>query len=232
MRLAGGAAGGDLLSVAGDEQQRVVDREPEAEPGGDVEREDRGVDEGRHDPQHEERADDRDAANQQRDRGGDDAAEDDQQQQRQQREGDQLGLGQVGFGLVVDFVEARRVAAHRDVERAAVDRRLDVFGGEAAGALAVGGGEEAEDDEGTTVTGDQLGVGGGVQERVEDPADVARLGDFGAEPPDLAPQDGTGGVEPPAAGGADDEDDAGVGVIAEGFGQLVASPARSGRRGR
>ena len=37
------------------------------------------------------------AADQQRDRGGDDAAEDEQQQEREDREGDQLGLGQVRF---------------------------------------------------------------------------------------------------------------------------------------
>ena len=159
VRLARRAAAADLLAVARDHQQRVVDREAEAEPGGDVEREERGVDEARHDPQHEERADDRDAADQQRDRGGDDAAEDEEEQQGQQREGDQLRLGQVLAGLVVGLVEAVREAALGDVERAGVGQRLDPFGGDPAGVLDVVGREVAGDRQRLPVFGDQLGAG-------------------------------------------------------------------------
>ncbi len=137
---------GDLLAVARDHQQRVVDREAEAEPGGDVEREQRGVDEARHDPQHEQRADDRDAADQQRDRGGDDAAEDEEQQQRQHREGDQLGLGQVGAGLVVDLVEAlARSRPSATSSGLAAASGFDLFGGDPAGVLDVVGREVAGD---------------------------------------------------------------------------------------
>ena len=156
------APSADLLAVARDHQQRVVDREAEAEPGGDVEREERGVDEARHDPQHEERADDRDAADQQRDPGGDHAAEDEEQEEGEHREGDQLGLGQVLAGLVVGLVEALGEAALGDVERACVGERLDPFGGDAAGVLDVVGREVAGDRQRFAVPAISVGAGAGV----------------------------------------------------------------------
>ena len=161
------------------------------------------------------------AADQQGDRGGDDAAEDEEEEQGQQREGDQLGRGQVLAGLVVGLVEALREAALGDVERAGVGQRLDPFGGEAAGVLDVVGREVASDRQRLAVFGDQLGAGAGVAQRVDDPTDVLDLCHAVAEPVDLAPNRGVGEVEPAALGRADDEDDRRVGVVAESVAEQV-----------
>jgi hypothetical protein len=120
VRLTAGAVALELLAVAGDEQQAVVDRQPKPHRGGDVQREDGGVDELRHHQEGEEGAADRDHPHQQGDRGRDDSPEDDQQQQGQQREGDQLGPDQVGVDGVVDLVEAGGKAAdgHLELRRA------------------------------------------------------------------------------------------------------------------
>ena len=103
----------------------------------------------------------------QRDRSGDDAAEDEEQQQGEDREGDQLGLGQVRAGLVVGLVEALGEAALGDVERAGVGQHLDPFGGDPAGVLDVIGREVAGDRQRLAVLGDQLGAGAGLAQWVE-----------------------------------------------------------------
>ena len=91
--------------------------------------------------------------------------------------------------------------------RAAVDRGSYVFGGDPAGVLEVGGGEVAEDDQRAPVGGDQLGAGAAVAQGVDDAADVFDPGDLAAEAVDFAAHERAAGVEPAAAGGADDEDD-------------------------
>ena len=82
-----GPRAGDLLAVARDDEQAVVDRQPEPEAGDQVEGEDRDRAELAGDPQHQEGADDREAADQQRQQRGDEAAEEEQREQEQEREG-------------------------------------------------------------------------------------------------------------------------------------------------
>jgi hypothetical protein len=223
VRLAGSPARPDFLAISRDHQQRVVDGEAEAEPGGDVEREQGGVGDASHDPQHQQRADDRDHPEQQRDRGGDDPPEHEQQEERQDRKGDQLCRGQVLAGLVVGLVEAGRVAGQGGVEPARRQHRADVFGGVATGVLDVGGGEVGGDRERLGVAGDQRG-GGGFAQRVDDPSDVFDLGDPAAEPVDLSAEGGGGEVEAAAVGGADEDDQARVGVVAELAAQQRSRP--------
>ena len=80
----------ELLAVARHDEQRVVDREPEAEPGREVQREDRHLGRRRDELQREQRADDRDHADHERQARGDDAAEHEQQRDRGERRGDDL----------------------------------------------------------------------------------------------------------------------------------------------
>ena len=99
-----GAAAGDLLAVARDDEQAVVDREAEPEPGDEVEREDRDRGQLARDAEHQEGADDREAADEQRQQRGDEAAEEQQREQEEDREGEQLGGAQVALDLVVDLL--------------------------------------------------------------------------------------------------------------------------------
>ena len=84
-------AAGQLLAVAGDDEQAVVDRQAEAQRRRGVEREDRHVGELGEQLQHGERADDREDADGQRQQGGDDRAEHPDQQHERDRDGDHLG---------------------------------------------------------------------------------------------------------------------------------------------
>ena len=156
VRLLGRAARAlELLAVARDEQQPVVDGQAEAQRGGDVQREQRRVHDARHHPQHEERAEHRDDPEQQRDRRRDDAAEDEQQQDREDREGDHLRPGEIVTRLVVDLVEADRETAHAHVERAVADPPLGLLGRLAAVALDVLGRQAGGDDERAAVAREQ-----------------------------------------------------------------------------
>ena len=65
------------------------------------------------DPQHEEGADDRQAADQRRQQRGDEAAEEEQREQEEEREGEHLGAAQVGLDLVVHLLLGERGAAER-----------------------------------------------------------------------------------------------------------------------
>ena len=104
----------DLLAIARDHEQAVVDREAEAEAGDEVEREDRDrADLGRA-AQHHERADDRQAADEQRQQSRDEAAEEQQREQEEDREGVELRGAQVALGLLVDLLLGERGAADGD----------------------------------------------------------------------------------------------------------------------
>ena len=97
-RLPGVAAGPQLLAVAGEDEQRVVDRDADAEHRGHVRDEDRHLHRLRE--QVDDRARDRHGrdAERQRQRGGGQRAEDDEQDQQHDRQADELGLLEVALG--------------------------------------------------------------------------------------------------------------------------------------
>ena len=129
-RLALGEAGFALLAVAGEDEQRVVDRDPDPDHRGHVGDEDRlvhlqrdEVDEGAGD-------EDADEAERQRQRRGGERAEDDEQDDRDDREAARLGLREVLL---------------RDLLHPGPDRRLsDQVGGDAAPRRCRGRGRFAQ----------------------------------------------------------------------------------------
>ena len=114
VRTASGFSLRELLAEAGDEEERVVDRQPEAEPDHEVEREDRErvhlVDR----RQREERAHHRGHPDHERqDRGA--AAEEEQRQQEQDGEREHLRAPEVLGDGVADLVLREDRAAEQDV---------------------------------------------------------------------------------------------------------------------
>ena len=108
------AVTGRLLAPARDDEERVVDREAEAETGDEIEREDR---EGVHldgEPQAEERQRDRAGADERRQERGDEAAEDPEREQEDERERDQLGAAEVALDRLGHLVRGDRAAAEQD----------------------------------------------------------------------------------------------------------------------
>ena len=104
----------DLLAVARDDEQAVVDRQPQPQTGGQVEGEDRDRDELVGEAQQQEGADDRQPADQQRKQRRDRAAEEEQREQEEEGEGEELGHPQVLLDLLVDLLLGERDPADRD----------------------------------------------------------------------------------------------------------------------
>ena len=103
---------GELLAVAGDEQQAVVDPEPETRAGDDVQRvrgdRRRPVEQAKQ----EQRAEDRQCAAQERQQRRDHAPEHPESEQEQDREGELLRVGEVALHLPVDLGDGERAPAH------------------------------------------------------------------------------------------------------------------------
>jgi len=115
-------AASDLLAVPGQDEQAVVDREPQAHRRRQVQREDRDLRDRGQDPEHQERPEDRDDPDRQGQSGGHHAAEHHDQQQHCDGDADPLGLLQIGLDLGADLVEDLCPAADADGERGVVDR--------------------------------------------------------------------------------------------------------------
>ena len=103
----------ELLAVAGDDEQAVVDRQPEPQTGGQVQREDRDRADLAGDSQDEERPHDRQTADQERQKRRDQAPEEEQRKQEEQRESEHLGAAQVGLGLLVHLFLGQRLSPDR-----------------------------------------------------------------------------------------------------------------------
>ncbi|CAB4726599.1 unannotated protein [freshwater metagenome] len=120
---------GQLLAEAADHEERVVDRETDAEQRDDVDREDRDLGKRRHDPHDREGAQHRDQPHEGRHEGGDDAAEDQQREQHDDRHRDQLGTLEVLAGVVVDVAVDGEGAGDVGLETVGVQQRLDLVVG-------------------------------------------------------------------------------------------------------
>ena len=181
----------DLLAVARDDEQAVVDRQPEPEPGDQVEGEDRDRAELAGDPQHDQRADDREAADEQRQQRGDEAAEEEQREHEEDRKRVELGGAQVLFGLLVDLGLGDGGPARPDAGLAG--ERFDDLLGRILGLVVLGrlerdgevgrialprdevggtGGQEARD------LGD-VGIGFELVRQLADPLSALRCADVG-----------------------------------------------------
>ena len=183
-RRQAGPGAGDLLAVAGDDEEAVVDRQAQSERRRQVEGEDRDRGELAGEAEDEEGADDRQAADHQRQDRGDEAAEEQQREQEEQREGDQLGHFQVLLDLLVDLLLGDGEAADEDAG----------VGGEFVGDLGAGvldllvAGRLQRDGEvgGVAVVGDE-----GARVGVVVAADGGDVGAF-ARPGSRAPRPGPG----------------------------------------
>jgi len=118
----------DLLAVAVDDEQAVVNRQAEAQPGDHVHREDRHRRHIAREAKNQERPQDREAAHEERKERGDEAPEEDQRQGEQDRKREHLRGSKVAFDLLVDLPLDHRRSSH--------DRRA--IGGQAPGDLARG----------------------------------------------------------------------------------------------
>ncbi len=185
VRGLGVAVESHFLAEARHQEQCVVDRQAEAERGGDVEREERGVDEGCHDSQRQQGPDDREAADDEWQSRRNQAAEDDQQQDRQDRKRDQLGVGQIAARLVVDLVEAGGKAAIAQVEQVGGDVGTHGLVGQAALVLHVGRRQLCGERQGFAIRRNQRGSCSRVLQRIGHVADVRRGGEPIRESTDL-----------------------------------------------
>ena len=90
-RPPGIGAAGQLLAVAGEDEEAVVDPHPDADAGDEVEREHRDRRERVGTPQQQQGHQDREAADDRRQHRRDEAAEEPEREQQEEREGEQLG---------------------------------------------------------------------------------------------------------------------------------------------
>ena len=119
-RLLAPGAGRELVAVAADHQQGVVDRQRQTHRGGQVQREDRDVGEERGHPQHGEGSEDGHHADRERQRGGEQAAEHPDEYQEAERDDDRLHQQQVVLRLFGDLDVDHRGAAGADHDPVAV----------------------------------------------------------------------------------------------------------------
>jgi hypothetical protein len=176
-----------LLPVARDDEEAVVDREAEPERDHDVEREHVDVEPGDGvDPaQREERAEDGEDADEERQERGDDAPEDEDREDEEDREPEPLRLLQVALHLLAKLREGRRRRPERD-PRLILELVAQAVGDLLAVVLAEVF-EEPEDVGRAPVAGDEvLAAEPGVVGRL-DPRELALLAHRGHDAPDVAP---------------------------------------------
>jgi hypothetical protein len=111
-------AAGELLAEAGDDEERVIDRQTEPEGGDDVDREDRERDPLVQHPHREQRAHHGDGPEDEGQGGRDQAAEEDEAEDEQERKGEQLGSLGVLLALLGELILRDDGAAEDDVARA------------------------------------------------------------------------------------------------------------------
>ena len=100
-----------LLPPAGDDEERIVDREPEPEARDEIECKDRQRVELDRDPEPEERERDRARANERRQKRGDETPEDPEREEEHERECDQLGALEILLDRLGHLARGDRTSA-------------------------------------------------------------------------------------------------------------------------
>ena len=150
----------ELLAVAREHEQAVVDPQAQPHAGDEVGGEDREPEDVVDHAQQQERDHDRKSPDQQRQRGGDQSAEDPEGEQQQNRDCEGLGAFEVGGGAFVDFVEGDVVAAEAHAAAGQLGAQMGDRGGR-----AVLRGECGQHEREAAVARDKRGqVRGGVVE--------------------------------------------------------------------
>ena len=108
----------ELFAVPRHDEEAVVDREAEAERGGEVQREDRDRGEVRQDREHHERAEDREHADREWQERGDDAAEHEDERDEDEWRREDFGAVQVLLGPIADLLLDRGLPGDLDADRA------------------------------------------------------------------------------------------------------------------
>ena len=121
------ASRGALLAVAGEDEERVVDRHADADHRGHVGDEDRGLHLQRDEVDQRPGDDHADEAERQRQGGGGERAEDDEQDDRDDREAAGLRLGQVFLGEFLHPRPDRRLAGEVGGDASSGGARVEVF---------------------------------------------------------------------------------------------------------
>jgi hypothetical protein len=205
----------DLLAVARDEEEAVVDGEAETQGRHEVERGDGDRNGLVEQPETGRRSNHRNAAERERQHRGDQAAEDDDEQNGQDREGDELRTAEIALGGGGDRFEGDRVATHAHVEAVRLEAALQVLD-QVPVAVLRRRAEIGLDQGGLAVAGQQLGVLHGPL----DAGDAVLLADLVREPGDLPLSLRPG--EPVFV--VEEEDEAGVDVVAGGVLEPVHRP--------
>ncbi len=147
---------GELLAEPADDEQRVVDGQPEPDQRDDVDREDRDVGEHRDESDDRQRTEDGNRTDEPWHECRDQAAEDKQAQHEHDRHRDRLGAGDVGRHGLTDVVEDRPLATDVLVKTVGIQVVLDR--GKVVGLLILGeSGERDDDHRRVAVFADQVG---------------------------------------------------------------------------
>jgi hypothetical protein len=107
-----------LFPEAGDDEEAVVDRQPEPQGRGQVDREDRDVGDRAQHEQGQQCAEDRYGSHDEGQRGADHAAEHEDQQQQGERDGDHLRPPERRLDRRADLLVHRRRSSHGDLDDA------------------------------------------------------------------------------------------------------------------
>ena len=149
-RVGAGAASRELLAIAGDEQEAVVDRETEPRARDDVQRVRRDRRDGVEQPQQEQGADDRQRTADERQQRRDAATEDDQREHEEHRKRELLGVRQVPLDLAIDL-EVPIAAPPAAVPGTADESHRHSIGGLPPARLGHAGARVGRDERGTAV---------------------------------------------------------------------------------
>ena len=138
--------GGELLAESADDEEAVVDGEPEPEDRRQVDGEDGDRRDAVDHPQRQQGPDDGDAADRERHGRRHQGAEHEEQQDERQRHRERLGAQQVVLDHAVDFVEGGGETSHLDRDRAGHVRHRSGDGRLAPGDLVLVAHDAAHDE--------------------------------------------------------------------------------------